>query len=223
MRGEVARRRVEEVVGAVAGDGLLGLLRVVTLPREVAVDEARSELVARDRLDRRPADVELPRMVVGRVLDCLRGDLRLEDRRHRLRVPGHPRPAPAELRRVVRRELDHRDVDAAALVKQLGAERLEEALDCVLCAAVGRLQRNPAVGKCGADEDDRAAIPRAHPTDGGHRAPNRAEIGHLGRTPVLVRLDFVQRREDRRHRIVDPDVDRPELGLGTVGSRVDSG
>lgn len=40
-----------------------------------------------------------------------------------------------------------------------------------------------------------------------------AEIGDLGDAPVLLRRRLADGREDGRHGIVDPDVDRPQLFL----------
>ncbi len=48
-----------------------------------------------------------------------------------------------------------------------------------------------------------------------------AEVGDLGRSPELVGLDVEEPCEDRRHRVVDPDIDRSELRLDLLGRRVD--
>jgi hypothetical protein len=83
-----------------------------------------------------------------RVGDHLRlenvGDhLRLEDGRDWLGASGNRREHPVELRGVDRGELDHADLDVTAVVHQLCANRLGEALDRMLRAAVGGLQRYP--------------------------------------------------------------------------------
>src|SRR5438046_4711881 len=98
--GEVARHRLEEVPRTLAFERLVGLLLVVADSREHAIEESRSEFLAVDRLDRRPADDELAPAMGGCVRDRLDCNLGLEDRRHRLRMPRQLRPAPAELRRV---------------------------------------------------------------------------------------------------------------------------
>ena len=132
-----------------------------------------------------------------------------------------------------RRHLDHRHLDRALLVQQLAAQRLVEALDRVLGAAVRRLQRDPAVGQRRPDLDDRAAVAGAHPLQHGHRGVDVAQVADLGGPPVLLRRDVVEPCEDRRERDVDPDVDRPSSssirsaaastwsGVGHVGTTND--
>ena len=60
-----------------------------------------------------------------------------------------------------------------------------------------------------------------HPLERGARAPDHAVVRDLGRAPVLVRLDVEELGVDRRHRVVDPDVDRPELALRRLRCRLD--
>ena len=96
----------------------------------------------------------------------------------------------------------------AALVQQLGAQRLVEALDGVLGAAVRPLQRDAAVGQGRADLDDRAAVARQHPAQGRPGAVDEAEVGHLGDPLELLGLDVDEPGEHRGEGDVDPDVDR---------------
>src|SRR6186997_884159 len=56
--GDVAGHGLEEVALALAVERLVGLLGVVTCAREVAVEQARRDLLAVNRLDRGPADDE---------------------------------------------------------------------------------------------------------------------------------------------------------------------
>ena len=86
---------------------------------------------------------------------------------------------------------------------------------CSACLApqYGACSGMPAVGERGADLNDRPAVARSHTPERRHRPPDRAEVRDLGRAAELVGLDLRDRREDRRHRVVDPDVDRPELLL----------
>ena len=77
-------------------------------------------------------------------MDRVGGDLRLVDRRHRLRLLRQLRPSPRELGRVEAREVNHRDVDVPAVVTNFGDDGLREALARMLRAAVRRLQRDPA-------------------------------------------------------------------------------
>ncbi len=44
---------------------------------------------------------------------------------------------------------------------------------------------------------------------------------HVHHAAVLLALHLANRREHRRHRAVDPDVDRPELALDGVGGGLD--
>ena len=106
-------------------------------------------------------------------------------------------------------------------MQELGPHRLGEALDGVLGAAIGGLEGDAAVGERTADLHDRAPVARAHAPQRGHRAPDEAEIGDLGGAAELVGRDLPHRREDRGHRVVDPDVDRPELRLGPLGRGLD--
>ena len=111
-----------------------------------------------------------------------------------------------------------RDVDVAALVQQLGAERFVEA---VFGAAVGGLQWNRADTQRRAHLHDRAAVAGAHPAQRCHRAVHTTQVGDLGDAAELVRVDLVERHEYRREGVVDPHVDRPDLAFDTVGHRVD--
>src|SRR6188508_3363749 len=75
VRADVAEHGLEKVSLALAVERLLGLLGVVAEAREVAIEEAGRDLLAVDRLDRRPADDELASLVLGRVVDRLGCDL----------------------------------------------------------------------------------------------------------------------------------------------------
>jgi hypothetical protein len=50
--------------------------------------------------------------------------------------------------------------------------------------------------------------------------PDKAEIRDLGRSLVLLRLNVLEEREYRRHRVVDPDVDLAERLLHLPGRGV---
>jgi hypothetical protein len=209
--------RVEEVVvvGA-AVERLLRHLPVVARPREIPVEEPRRGAFAEDVEHGRHADVDLPPPVVRGPVDRVRRHLGLVDGRHGLRLLRQLRPAPRELRRVDAGEVDHRQVDVPAVVLDLGDHRLGEALARVLRAAVRRLERDAPERERRAHLDDRAAVALRHPFQGRARAPDHAVVGHVGRASVLVRLDVEELGVDRRHRVVDPDVDRPELALGRL-------
>jgi hypothetical protein len=104
-------------------------------------------------------------------------------------------------------------VDVDAVVHELAAQRLGEALDRVLRPAVRRLERDAPVRERRADLNDRSAVARRHPPHRRHRPPHVAEVRHLGRAPKLLGRDIEEPREDRGHRVVHPHVDRPELVL----------
>ena len=126
-----------------------------------------------------------------------------------------------ELRGVQARQLHHRHLHVRSLVAQLGAQRFEHPLLRVLGAAVGRLQRDAAVGERRADEHERAAVARQHARERSLRPPHRSQVGDLGRPLELLRLDVLEKREHRRHRVVHPHVDRPERVLGRARRSVD--
>lgn len=121
------------------------------------------------------------------------------------------RPHPVELRRVDRRQVHVGDPHRAAVVEQLGAQRLREPDDGGLRAAVGRLQRDRAVRECRADLHDRAVAACAHVSEGGQRAVDVAQIGDVGDAADLCGGQLGDRREDRHHGVVDPHADRPEF------------
>ena len=199
----------------------LGHLRAVTRLPEVPVEEPGGDTLAEHVEHGRQPDVDLSPPVVGRPVDRVCRDLGLVDRRNGLRLLRQLRPPPRELGRVEAGEMHHRHVDVPAVVADLGDHRLREALARVLRAAVGRLERDAAEGERRADLDDRAAVPLRHPPQRGLRPPDHAVVGDVGGAPILVRLDVEELRIDRRHRIVDPDVDGAELALRRLRRRLD--
>ena len=66
---------------------------------------------------------------------------------HRSRIAVQMNAGPIELRRIDGRQIDHRDPGAGALLDQFGAQRIRESADRVLGTAIGRLQRDAAVGQ----------------------------------------------------------------------------
>ena len=91
----------------------------------------------------------------------------------------------------------------------------------MLRAAVGGLQGDAAVRERGAHLNDRAAVARQHAFECRQRPVDDAEIGHLRHPFDFVRLQLLDRGEDRHHRVVDPDIDRTELTLHPVRRRLD--
>ena len=99
-------------------------------------------------------------------------------------------------------------------MQKLTAQRLIEALDRVLRAAVGGLQRDPAIGQRRAHLDDRAGVTGSHPLQRRHRAVDISEVADLGDPFVLLGSDLPERREHRRERHVDPHINGAECVLG---------
>ena len=190
--------------------GLRGLLGLDSLPREVVVEERR-----REPLPPRSAASGLRRAARAAGARPRRRsrarELGLVDRRHRLGMPWQLCPAPLELGRIERGQVHHRHVDSAAVVEQLGPQRLGEALERVLGGAVRGLQRDAAVRERRADLDDRAAVARPHPPQRGQRPVDGPQVGDGGGARVLVRVELPRPGVDGGHRVVHPDVDGAEL------------
>src|SRR5438045_4040677 len=119
-------------------------------------------------------------------VNCFRSDLRLKDRRHRLRFPWKTTFHPAELRRVERWQLHHRQTHTAIIVEKLAAKRIGEALNCVLCRTIGRLQRNTAIREGAAHLHDDATIARQHSFQRSESAVNVTEVSHFGHAPKFL-------------------------------------
>ncbi len=83
--------------------------------------------------------------------------------------------AAVELRRVQPGQLDGRDPHRAAGVAQLAADRVVVTPDCVLGAAVGRLQGDATVRERGSHLHDRAPVTRHHPAQRRPRPPDAAQ------------------------------------------------
>jgi len=213
--------RLEKVRGAGSVEWIVGLLAVDRGPCQIAFGQPRRKLVADDRVHGRQPDVDLASAVMSGPIHRARGNLRLEHRRHRHRVPRHPAQAVVELRRVQSRQLHHRQVDSAAAMPQFAAQGLERALDRVLGAAVRGLQGNPSVRERRADLHNRPAVTRQHPLERRLRPPHSAEVRHPRRPFVFACRDVLEEVEHGRHRVVDPYVDRAEPLLDRRGRAVD--
>lgn len=75
---------------------------------------------------------------------------------------GKTGAAPTELRRVHCRQHDRGNVDGAFVVNKFGTNGIGESNNGVLCATVGGLQRNGAIGQGRTDLHDRAAVAGVH-------------------------------------------------------------
>jgi hypothetical protein len=60
-------------------------------------------------------------------------------------------------------------------------------------------------------------VPRPHALERGHGAVDEAQIGDLRDPFEVVRAELVEWREDGGHRVVYPDINRPERILGALG------
>jgi hypothetical protein len=125
----------------------------------------------------------------------------------------HARLDPLELWGVDGGQLNGREVNAAAIVNELGSESLRESLDRVFRSTVRRLERDGAIGERGAHLYDHAAVARLHPAKRRQGAVDISQIGHIGDAPEFLRRHIERRGQDRDHRIVDPDIDRPKVPL----------
>ena len=106
----IARHRGPQVVWPVRVGTLGGLLRGVAGATQIAVQQARDDLVARDRREGGRSDSNLAAVVMRCPMDGVCGDLGLIDGRYRLRLVRESGLDPSELRRVQGRHLHHRDV-----------------------------------------------------------------------------------------------------------------
>jgi hypothetical protein len=73
------------------------------------------------------------------------------------------------------------------------------------------------VSERGSDLHDGAGIAGDHAPKRRQRTVDGAEVGDLRDAAELSRIDLVDRGEDRRHRVVNPDVDGSELGFHPLG------
>ena len=158
---------------------------------------------------------------MGGIDDRVGCNLGLEDRRHRLRPPAHLVARPVELRGIERRHLNHYHVHIDPVMHQFRPQAVGKPTDREFGAAIRRLQRYSPIAQGRADLYDRAAVARPHPLQSGHRAIDKAEIGHLGRAAVLFRRNAMKRGEDSRHRAIHPNVDGAEPVLDALGRSFD--
>jgi hypothetical protein len=81
----------------------------------------------------------------------------------------------------------------------------------VLGCAIRGLQRNAAIRQRAANLHDDTAIAREHPFQRGECAVNVAKVSDFSHTPEFFRRHLLNRRKNRRHRVVDPDIDLTEF------------
>jgi hypothetical protein len=115
-----------------------------------------------------PADPILPSGMERRPKNGLGNDLGLYDRRYRPRLLPHMRACPVELRRVHRRQLDHRDGDCAVTVEKFRSQRVGEASNGVFGAAIGGLKGDASIGQRRSNLNNRSASAFPHVTQCGY-------------------------------------------------------
>ena len=86
----VAGHGLPEIIGTLLIRWLTRLLRFVSGPRKITVRQARREFVAFDRSHGRPSNKDLGAIMMRRPMNRVGSDLRLENRRHRLRLSRQP-------------------------------------------------------------------------------------------------------------------------------------
>src|SRR5215472_17028663 len=197
---------------------VIGQLTAVAGSDQIALEQPRCQLVGEDRYHGRQPDPDLALIGVECGLDNrARRHLWLEDRRHRLRPLAELVERPVELRRIDRRQMHHDEPDRTAVMDQLGADGIGKAAHRVFRAAIGRLQRDRPVGERRANIDDGAMVTLTHARQCCHRPVDLAEIGDFSGATKLLRSDPIDWRKYRRHRIVDPNIDRSQLGFDAGG------
>src|SRR5207249_4618874 len=92
----------------------------------------------------------------------------------------------------------------------------------MLGRAISRLEWNASIGQSRADLDNRAAIARQHALQSRESAIHNTEIGDFGDPFVLLWFHLLDRRKDRGHSIVYPNVDRSQLRFDRVSCSFDS-
>ena len=108
MRAMIARHWQPKIVATIGLDGFVCLLRFVICASEIAIHEPGKNLIALDGYNRRHSNFHLAVFMIRSINDRFRSNLRLVDWRHWLRLARQTTLHPTELRRVHRRELDHR-------------------------------------------------------------------------------------------------------------------
>src|SRR5205814_9351010 len=132
---------------------------------------------------------------------------------NRLRFAREAAFHPTELRRIQRWQLHHRHAHVTLLMPKFAPQRVRKSPHSVFCRAIGRLQRNSSMGQGRTDLHNHATIARRHSFERGKSAVNAAEKGHFRDTTKFFRRHFLDRRKNRGHGVVDPDVYLAKLPL----------
>src|SRR4051794_1290980 len=104
-------------------------------------------------------------------IDTVGSNLRLEYRRHRLRLLSDTSATPVELWSVERGQLHHCDVYVALLMNQFTAHGISEPADGALRPAVRRLQWNRSIGEGRSHLNDGPRVALLHPLQCCLRSP----------------------------------------------------
>ena len=125
------------------------------------------------------------------------------------------------MRRVEGGHLHHGETDTAVVVQQLAAQGIRESADREFAGAIGRLQRDGAIGQRGTDLHDGARIPRPHMFQGRHGAVDVTQKSDFGHPAELLGRDFVEWREHGCHGAVHPHIDGVPFARHRIGGRFD--
>ena len=109
----------------------------------------------------------------------------------------------------------------AAVVHEFRSERIRETDDGVFRATISGLQGNRSICERRTNLYDDASVARLHALECRHGSVNVSEVGHFRCPPELFRGDFVKRRKNGGHGVVDPDVYRAEFVFYLLGRRLD--
>ena len=82
----ISGQRVPKIVRPMRICSLFGLLSVVSMLRQVAIEISGKNLVRDHSLERGPTDKDFTALAMSCPVNCPRCDLRLENRRYRLRL-----------------------------------------------------------------------------------------------------------------------------------------
>ena len=92
----------------------------------------------------------------------------------------------------------------------------------MLGRAIGGLQWNTAICQGAANLHNRPAITRQHPFQRSKRPIDTAQISHFSHAPKFLGRHLLDRRKNRRHRVVDPDIDLAQIGFDLCSCRFDA-
>lgn len=117
--------------------------------------------------------------------------------------------------------MNHDQPYRTAVMHQFCPDRVSESPYRVFGATIDRLQWDRSIGKGRADIYDRTPVALPHALQRRHCAVDLPEIGHCRRAAEFLGGDAVDRSEDGRHCVVDPDIDRTQFPFDTARCSLD--